>query len=365
MAEARPNGRSLEGVFEGFVGWIHRTCAGLEARFGLAGAALVLGGLLLGLATLQSTPSLKLVNHGVLYARLSEAPLNFAEENWVQMRILTPLLGHLLHLRGRAFIILPLAFALLFLASVYWHYRRLRFGEAASLGLASMMAFSTPVLFPLYGAGYVDPISTFLLFWCFALPHRPVLKALLYGLALFNHESALFALPWVLLPADGERLVSRRTLLTVALCALAVALLFLWRDWVSSQVAVRFSNEFYVRRIRKNIRIIGELFPLGIFEAFRLFWFLPVWALLQSIAAREWRQALWMTAVVGGALGQLVFGHDVSRLMGLAFPAILRGAERFRLRQGEQTFERFAWALVLFSFLVPVYEVRPPKVLRF
>lgn len=364
MAGARDD-RSLTAVLGGFVGWVQRACAALESRCGLAAAALILGGLLLGLAALESTPSLKPVNHGVLYARLSEAPLSFAEENWVQMRILMPLLGHVVHLRGRAFVVLPPVFAWLFLASVYWHYRRRRFGEAASLGLASMMAFSTPVLFPLYGAGYVDPASTLLLFWCFALPQRPVLRALLYGLALFNHESALFALPWMLLPADGEGLVSRRMVLNAALCTLAVALLFLWRDWVSSQVAVRFSNEFYLHRIGKNVRIIWELCPLGVFEAFRLFWVFPIYALLDSIARRERRQALWMAVVVGGASAQLLFGHDVSRLMGLAFPAILRGAERFRARQGEPALERFAWALVLLAFLVPAYEVRPPRVLRF
>ncbi len=365
MVEVVRGGASLGSVLGGFVRWVQRICAELEARYGRAGAALVLGGLLLGLAAVESTPSLKPVNHGVLYARLSEAPLSFAEENWVQTRILTPLLGHALHLRGRAFIALPWVFAWLFLASVYWHYRRRRFGEVASLGLASMMAFSTLVFFPLYGAGYVDPTSTLLLFWCFALHDRPLLRALLFGLALFNHESALFALPWMLLPADDERLVSRRTALNLALCALMVGLLFLWRDWVSSHAEVRFSNEFYLHRVRKNLDIIWELYPLGIFEAFRLFWFFPVYALFDSMAAREWRPALWMAAVVGGACAQLAFGHDVSRLMGLAFPAILRGAERFRTRQSEPSLERCAWALVLLSVLVPTYEVRPPKVLRF
>jgi hypothetical protein len=366
MTEGAGGEPALDAALDRFVAWVQRACAGLEARFGLAAAALILGGLLLGLAAVQSTPSLKPVAHGVLFARLSEVPLDFAEENWVQMRILTPLLGYLLHLRGRAFIALPPVFGWLFLASVYWHYRRRGFGEAASLGLGAMMALSTLLLFPLYGAGYVDPTSTLLLFWCFSLPDRPALASLLYGLALFNHESALFALPWVVLPGEGERLGSRRTLSRLALCVLAVALLLLWRDWVSSQVSVRFSTEFYLHRVRKNVGIVQELFPLGVFEAFRLFWFFPVFTLLDSIAAREPRRALWLALVVGSACAQFLFVYDVSRLTGLlAFPAVLRGVEHFRERRGERTFTRLAWALVGLSFLVPAYEVKPPKVVRY
>src|SRR2546428_247541 len=149
MADVAAKPRSLDAAFGAFVEWVDRGCGRLEARCGLPAAALILGILLLGLAAVWSTPSLKPVAHGVLFARL--------------------------------------------------------------------------------------------LFWCFACPDRPVLGAFLYALALFTHECALFALPWLVLPADGRRLASRRTLLKLAFCGLAVALLLLWRDWVASQVVVRFS----------------------------------------------------------------------------------------------------------------------------
>ena len=63
--------------------------------------------------------------------------------------------------------------------------------------------FSTVTLFPLYGAGYVDPIGSFLTFWCLASSGRPLLQSVFFGLALFTHESALFALPWLLLAGTG------------------------------------------------------------------------------------------------------------------------------------------------------------------
>jgi hypothetical protein len=343
-----------------------RACGGLEARIGLPLSALVVGLGLVAAAAILSRPSLGPVNHGALYARLSEAPLSLAEDNWVQLRILGPLVGYVLFLRGGLFPLLPLAFLVLFLSSIYLHYRRSGVGHATSLGIAGLMAFSTPTLFPLSGAGYVDPIVAFLLFWCFARPGLPFLQGLLFTLAIFTHESALFALPWVLMPSGpGQPRRWRSWLMTAGLCALGIVLLFAWREYATAQIPVRFSNDFYLGRIGKNWRIIRWLLPLGVFMAFRLFWALPVLAAFDAVRRRDWHASAWLSAVVGGAVAQLVFAHDVSRLMGLAFPAVLKGADLIRRERGEPALERLLWALILWNLLVPAYEVRPPGVYRF
>ena len=350
----------------GLIGRIERLCATVEARTGLPVAALILGLILVATAAIISRPSLKPVNHGALYSRLSEDPLSFSEKNWVQLRILGPLVGHLLFLRGRLFPILPSLFLVLFLASIYWHGRRRGFGGAMSLGLAALMAFSTVTLFPLYGAGYVDPIGSFLIFWCLASSGRPLLQSVFFGLALFTHESALFALPWLLLPPEpGQPRRWRNWLVLVVACSVAVGLLFVWREYGNAQLPVRFSNEYYLKRMSKNWPIIRELWPLGVFMAFRLFWAFPVLAAADGLRGRRWHRVAWLGAVVAGALAQLLVAHDVSRLMGLAFPAVLKGAEFVRSERGEAASNRLLWSLILLNFLVPAYEVRPPSLFRF
>ena len=69
----------------------------------------------------------------------------------------------------------------------------------------------------------------------------------------------------------------------------------------------------------------------------------------------------WLGAVVAGALAQLLVAHDVSRLMGLAFPAVLKGAEFVRSERGEAASNRLLWSLILLDFLVPSLRGAPTE----
>jgi hypothetical protein len=333
----------------------------LEARLGRGGAAAALALVTLALAAAWARPSLTPINHGAMYARLADAPLAFEEDNWVQYRILTPLVAHALHLRGQAYLLLPPIVLLALLASVYLHYRRRGWSAPTAAGLMAALAFSMPVLFPLHASGYVDPTSTLLLFWCFALPGRPAVQGLLFGLAVFNHESALAAAPWLLLtPRRDERPVSR-LLVFLGVAAVALGAYAAWRGYVAEHVAVRFTSDFYLRpeRILKNLARVEAIAPLGAFLAFRLLWFFPLGALVDGWLERRWRSVLWLLAVLLGAASQILLAHDVSRLMGLAFPAVLYGCEAFGERYGEERLTRWLWALVLLNFLVPAYDLTP------
>jgi hypothetical protein len=156
---ARPSHPLLEWLVRLTTG-LARITRRLEARYGLPGAALLLAMIVLLVAAVYARPSSTPVNHGVLYARLSEAPFAFVQPNWVQYRLLTPLIGYLSHLRGWAFVLLPPLIMVAWLASVYGRYRRGGFDGAAALAVMAMMAFSTPTLFPLHSSGSVDQTSS-------------------------------------------------------------------------------------------------------------------------------------------------------------------------------------------------------------
>lgn len=357
MTTPHPALACLDRTIARLEGWIQT----VEARLGRVGAAAVLGLLALLLAAAWARPSPIPVGHGVMYARLADAPFAFEDDNWVQCRILTPLLAHVLHLRGGAYLLMPPILAYLFLGSVYFHYRKVGFGGAAAAGMMSALAFSTPVLFPLHASGYVDPASTLLLFWCFALPGRPALRGLFFSLAVFNHEGALAALPWLLLEPRRQSRFLMRLLLFLGVAAAGLAAYAAWRGYVAQHVVVRFAPEYYLQpyRILRNLARVEAIAPLGVFLAFRLLWFFPLSALVDEWLQRRWRSLVWLLAVLLGAASQIVFAHDVSRLMGLAFPALLYGAEVFAERYGEPRLTCWLWALVLLNFLVPSYALTP------
>jgi hypothetical protein len=258
-------------------------------------------------------------------------------------------------------VLVPIIAVFLLLSAVYGHYRRVGFAGATAAGMAATLAVSTPVLFPLHFSGYPDPTTTLLLFGCFALPGRPWLRGLFFSLALFNHENALFALPWLILDARPVERPLRRGLVFLGLAALGGLAYVMWRDYVASHVTVRFTVGFYLRpeRIARNLGRVEAIAPLGAFESFRLLWFFPLLAAFDAWRGRAWRVLLFLVAIVGGAAAQLVVAHDVSRLMGLAFPAVLLGAELSRQRYGEEWLTRWLWLLVLLTLLVPAYDVTP------
>jgi hypothetical protein len=223
------------------------------------------------------------------------------------------------------------------------------------------LAVSTPVLFPLHFSGYPDPATTLLLFWCFAWNARPWLRGILFSLVLFNHENALFALPWLVVDARPSDRPLRRTLIFLGVAGLGAAAYCAWRNFVYCHVAVRFTAGFYLRtgRIVKNLGRVDGLVPLGTIEAFRSLWFFPLLAVINAWRIRAWRSSLWIAAVVGSAGLQIVFAHDVSRLMGMAFPAVLFGAELFGERYGEKTLTLWLWLAVIINLALPAYDITP------
>ncbi|GAB4339731.1 MAG: hypothetical protein Kow0099_15100 [Candidatus Abyssubacteria bacterium] len=328
-----------------------------EKRFGLHITAMMIGLLLLASASVYVTPALHTINHGVNYQKLSSAPLDFASGNPLQLRILTPLLAHVLLFRGNRYIFFPLLMGLLFMAAVYLHFRK-EDSAAESLGATALMAFSTPVLFTLHFQGYTDTTSYLLLWLCLTMRNLP-LQASLFSLALLNHESNAFALPFLLYRPWEENFSLRKMLVHAIPYCIAFVPFLLYHRFVISQANVVYSPDFYLNkeRIIVSIRSIFRLMPIGIFEAFRLFWLIPLYAAYLTFRKKQYGSTAWLILVILCSASQLLLATDTSRLLGLAFPAILLGAKILKTELPPELFAKGLFLLLLLNFFVPVYYV--------
>ena len=161
--------------------------------------------------------------------------------------------------------------------------------------------------------------------------------------------------------------------------ALAVLPVAAYRWFLQQHVPAELSNpelnhEYFLasENVTYTLKIIARMLWMGWFMAFKLFWAIPLLAVLACWRSGRRLQAGWFVLVVGGAAGQLVLAHDTSRLLGLAFPAILWGAivlreqvlgEQGSTKQGSakqgsaNLFTKALWLGIGFNFLVPQYYI--------
>jgi len=343
----------LDRTLEGWDGELLR----LEKRIGVRLTALVVSLVLLILGGLYASENFTPLNFGEDYARLSENPFDFSRPNRLHYRLLSPLLGYLLHLRGNLFPILTHGASLLFLATIYASLRRRSFRAVDALGIAFMMAFSINVLGEIHFPGTTDPVSYLFLLWALINLERPFVWGACFSLALLNHEANFFALPGLLLLALSKK-DGNKDRVAVAMAAVAACI-----PWIIVRLAlartlrseVPFSTSYYFSRanLASNLGAIAPTVWVGIFSAYKLAWFFPLAAILLHLRSGEKSRALLLTVIVMCATAQLAFGWDITRLMGLAFPAVLLGAETLRDLWGEEAFRRRMWTLLLLNLLVP------------
>ena len=105
--------------------------------------------------------------------------------------------------------------------------------------------------------------------------------------------------------------------------------------------------------IRRNLADVMRHPVLGIFSSYRLAWLVPLAAAWRLARAGAHRINALMLLIVACAAAQLVVAADVSRLMGLAFPAFLIAAEVLHRLWGHEGFARRLWLLLLVNLLIP------------
>ena len=328
-----------------------------ELRFGKVIIAVFVGFIFLFLASIFSAIRLETFYHGNGFTRLSVNPYETTSENDLRFRILSPLLGHLLFLRGPAFKYFMLIILALFFGAIYFYQRKEKLFPTEAIGLTALCVFSTLSFYQLYFPAYTDPLS-FLLILLFMFNYRNIYYAtLLLTLMLFNHENTLFLFPFFfLLIANGN--FKPKNLLKITLYFLTALIPYIiFRKIISSQAEIAFNVSYYfdphnMQWTREHV--IPHLLS-GFFQAFRLFWVFPLLAISINIYQRRHLELILIIVVIVFVLTQLAIAWDISRLIGMAFPAILISARRVREYFGTTKFLWMIYTVILINFFIPAY----------
>jgi hypothetical protein len=343
----------LEQILEGWNDELNRA----EKRIGAPLTGTLVSFVLMILGGLYASENILPLNFGQVYAALSENPFDFRNPSSLHFRIFSPVLGYILLLRGNLFPILTHGASLIFLTTIYVHLRRRSFKAVDALGFTFMMAFSINVLNEIHFPGTTDPVSYLLILWTILNLRKPVVWGVCFALALANHEANLFALPWLLLMVLMENSRTKERIAAIFTLALACIPGIMLRIALSKAInsSLPFSADFYFSKsnLLMNMREILPTLWLGIFSAYKLAWFFPLAAIMIHIHSGEKGRAFVLTAIVICAMAQVFFAKDITRLMGLAFPAVLLGAQSVRAKWGEDAFRIRMWGLLLLNLLVP------------
>ena len=325
----------------------------------------IVGGLsLLAIAAFYVTPALTFVNNGIGFAHIAHKPF-LMDDNPFRHRILSPLIAHYTSfLWGGNFLYFPLIVTVLFLGAIYSYFRRLGHSQVLSLVASSTMAFSGPVLFLIHFAGYTDVLTHLFLFYCIVLRRSKFLWVISLSLAALNHEAALFSIPWVvflrtryygtpLFSVDGVY----RLLVDILLVCLSVVPMLLLREFWPLKNA-QLAPGVYVGMLSSTWKFIFPFAAFGIFEAFKLFWFLPLFALLTEERGKRLSTFVVFALMFAAGGAQLLFSHDISRHVGHAFPIVLYSLELLLCKKilGNKLTEVLV-ILVFCNFFVPQYYV--------
>ena len=331
-------------------------CDALERRVGPRVAAGLVAAVLLLLAALYVTPSPVAGNHGCHYQALSVAPFDFDAHNRLQNRVLTPLVAHCLGLRGRTYLLLPVVIGWILLALVHAHARRRGLAPGECAGVTALLAFSTPILASLHFTGYTDTTTYLAVFVTWIARSLPV-ATIAFAVAVANHESAMFAAPW-LIAARALDCGSRRAYAFAACLGAALVPTAVYRAWLQSVMPGGLDTAYFLTldNVQRSLGEIAKNAWLGVFMAFKLLWWFAFAGALACWRGGRRGRAAWFGLVCVCAAAQLVFATDTSRLLGLAFPAVLAGAYVMRDRD-PAAFPRVLWTLLAYNLLVPQYYV--------
>lgn len=359
----------LTACCDGFSARVDSAFARVEKRLGTWGACLVFGVILLAVAAIYTAPAVRLVNHGISYGEFARDPYQESSLTAsLRFRPLSPFIAHYIFLRGQAFMAFPLLAAVAFLALIMRTFQKRGFRPSESVAMASLLAFTTPILFTLHFAGYVDVVSYLLVAIAVAGIGSDLLVGACVCLALLNHDSNLFILPWLLFYAARHRATwARRARLGLSV---GVGLLIVWlvRHAIAARAPVTWEPSFYLNLpyLKENALLNVRGAWLGLFMVFKLAWVVPIFAAV-DLAVKKRRAMLFdLCLAVFCGLATLLITSDVSRLPAMAFPALLGGAGVLRRDVLQPPrFARAMWLLIALNLLVPQYYVGQSKPIVF
>ena len=306
-----------------------------------------------------TTVNVKTAHHGNEYTMLSEHPFDFSKDNDLQLRILSPLSGYLLFMRGPLFSWYMIFILSVFLTAVYVFLRRNKLTAVNSILVEAVLAFSTLVFYQLYFPAYTDPGSFLLIILLMMFNQNRIGPVVLLSLMLFNHESNIFLFPFFFIYLLNRN-YSWRNIFTIAMIFLIAFIPYLaYREYVVSHVKLNFTLSYYTDPA--NMQWTREhVFPNlanGIFQSFRLAWLLPIAAIIIDIYEKRTTELLLILSAIVFVMLQFFIAYDISRLSALAFPAILLGSLRLNEYFGARKFGMFVALIFFLNLFIPAYCV--------
>ncbi|MBP6335008.1 MAG: hypothetical protein KA444_05995 [Bacteroidia bacterium] len=327
----------------------------MEKSLGLLATSILVGLFLIGIAALLSSPRWELFYHGKGFSRLSLAPFDFSQESSLRFRILSPLLGYVLFLKGPLFKYLMLAILGFFYSLLYYFHRRKKHRPSESFGIGMVLALSTLAFFQLYFPGYNDPLSYVLILVALFNRERRVLLMTCLALMLFNHDNTIFLFPFFFLFLLEEDYSLKNLYSKIIFFLPAIALYAAYRLIISSISDPGFDTSYYFNR--ENLRWtwdhVSEHLWYGIFQAFRSGWIFPLIAIVINVKEKRYKEILLLIVGFIFIISQMFIAFDISRLVGLAFPVLLLSAWRTGKYVGEENFLKILWAVVFLNLFIP------------
>lgn len=351
-------------LFSNILFSINSLLAHSETKSGLLATSALVAVILVAIGFVYSTPGFRPVLNGYTYSQLALDAIP-SEINGPQgFRVLSILAGSLLGLKGPAFSIIPGVMGLMFVGAVYFHYRKTSFTELEAAGMAALIAFSTPILYGYHFVGYTDTTSYLFVFLSIIFI-RSRIWPLFFAMAMLNHESNLFAAPFICLLS--YKLNGGRISIVWTAVGLGLALLptIAYRLYILNTAEINYSPGFLLNYDHIHWAITSQILlgPLGAFYGYKLFWVLPLVALCKFWTSKRYLDCLIISSMVLFTITQLGLGTDTTRYFGLMFPAILFATAGLREYYGRETFIKRLWILIGLNFLIPQLIVQEPSII--
>jgi hypothetical protein len=338
------------------IGFISAKLQRLESSAGLFLTSCILATVLMGIAMLYVQPKFTPVFHGEQFSLLSVNPLEFSVDNPMRYRILSPLLGHVLFLRGSCFFLFPLLAAWSLICASYFQHRKKNVEVIDAFFLTCFIAFSCVILLPLVAPGYTDVVTWLFIFMAFMHAGKIIPAAFYFALALLNHESSLALLPALAL-YNYEK---NRTSVPALLLAFSLACLphFFYRWYVHLHSDTLYALSFYLSEstVFFAVKKLVMYVPAAAFYAFKLWWVFPAGLIAWSLSRKKFLRPAILLLILAGAFSLVVIGYDYTRMLVIAFPAVILSYTWALEAFGAPEVRKLTFVLIAMNFIVLQYH---------
>ena len=275
------------------------------------------------------------------------------------MRILSPLLGWLLYLRGPLFKYFMLFVLSAFYSGIYVFCRKKNTSPLLSYLTTMILGLSTLSYYQLYFPAYNDPLSYLLILLALYNIERPLLSTVLLSLMLFNHENTIFLFPFFFLLMLPEEIKIKSFLNAVSRLVIALIPYLVFRRYIENHSELEYGLGYYFDP--KNMKWTKEhVLPhlaIGVFQAFKATWALVLVYMCYSIRAKKSEDVILFFVLFLSVIMQFVIAHDISRLMGLFFPAILISILKLREYISEKSIVVLLISVLVINAFIPSYYI--------